>query len=607
MAKKCPDLIDFTQCLCYNGSNKKGDVQMKIARYWNGLSIRIKAVITQLVMIIVPLCICLFLIVQQITTENRMDNALTTYQHNNSVIQMLDTNVRQMESLVNTLAGNKSVRQYVSMEPGEESDALYQEHISNLLHYSYNRYLPTHDIQILQKTTLNDLSIQGEVTHVRSANRLWTFTSEDGQILNNYFYQFTGEQYQPGVIACTISPNMLVDTLTTIASINEQLCAIYDLNGEALYLPEGADQAMMQQLALNATEGYSVMDNNHISYCVRSEMLPLLFVSVQKVDNMWRYWKEMLPLFAVFLLLVAGCVFLSYQTLFSGITRRILKLTKACEGLSLGAAEEFSVGALSQAETPDKPAVQLAVPILGVDEIGRLSASINDMLVRITELTRISEQEAMLSQRAAYDMLAAQIHPHFIYNTLENLRMMAEVNDDDQVADLLYALGRMLRLSISDQTSTGEISMEIEHVQTYLLLQQMRMNGKLEYQIDPVDPAINSVKCPRFLLQPVVENAIKHGFSGNEKTGRIHITSGKYDKGIFLRVTDSGVGLTQARQADIAEALKNKKPISNTQGGIGLANVHARLQMFYGPEAGLTLESEPGQGTVCTLWLPTCL
>lgn len=580
---------------------------MKIAGYWNSLSIRTKAVVTQLVMIIVPLCICLFLIVQQITTENRMDNALTTYQHNDSVIQMLDTNVRQMESLVNTLAGNKSVRQYVSMEPGAESDALYQEHVSNLLHYAYNRYLPTHDIQILQKTTLNDLSISGEVTHIRSANRLWTFTSDDGQIYNNYYYQFEGEQGQTGVIACTISPNMLVDTVTTVASINEQICAIYDVNGEELYLPDGADQAVMQKLALTAAEGYSVLDNTHISYCVRSELLPLLFVSIQQVDNLWRYWQEMLPLFALFLLLVAGCVFLSYQTLFSGITLRILKLTKACEGLSLGAPEEFSVGALSQAEAPEKPAMQLAVPVLGVDEIGRLSASINDMLVRITELTRINEEEAMLSQRAAYDMLAAQIHPHFIYNTLENLRMMAEVNDDDQVADLLYALGRMLRLSISDQTSTGEISMEIEHVQTYLLLQQMRLNGRLEYQIDPVEPSINSIKCPRFLLQPVVENAIKHGFSGNEKTGRIHITSGTYDKGIFLRVTDSGVGLTQARQADIADALKNRKPISNTRGGIGLANVHARLQMFYGPEAGLTLESEPGQGTVCTLWLPNCL
>ena len=146
--------------------------------------------------------------------------------------------------------------------------------------------------------------------------------------------------------------------------------------------------------------------------------------------------------------------------------------------------------------------------------------------------------------------------------------------------------------------------MEIDHVQTYLLLQQMRMNGRLEYQIDEVEPEISRMKCPRFLLQPVVENAIKHGFSGQEKTGRIHITSGRYERGIFLRVTDSGAGLTQARQADIAEALKNQRPISNTRGGIGLANVHTRLRMFYGPDAGLTLENVTGQGTVCTLWLP---
>lgn len=579
---------------------------MKITNSWNRLSIRTKAVITQLVMIIVPVCICLFLIVRQIATENRMDNALTTYQHNNSIIQILDTNVRQMEMMVNTLAGNKSVRQYASMSPGEESQALYHDHIHNLINYAYNRYLPTQDIQILQQSRLDDIDTTGKMIYART-NRLWAFSVNNGQILNNYYYQFTGDNASSGVISCKISSSMLMDTITTIASTSGQKCAIFDASGNLLYAMEDSNLNALQLLANAATEGYSLLDNTHIGYCMRSETLPLLFISIQLVDNAWHYWEEMLPVFAFFLVLVAGCVFLSYQTLFRGITMRIMKLTKACESLSLDTSEEFSVRTLSHEQPIKKAQPQLAVPILGIDEIGRLSASINDMLVRITELTHISEQEAMLSQRAAYDMLAAQIHPHFIYNTLENLRMMAEVNDDDQVADLLYALGRMLRLSISDQTSTGEISMEIEHVQTYLLLQQMRMNDKLEYQIDEVDPEINSIKCPRFLLQPVVENAIKHGFSGNEKTGRIHITSGRYDKGIFLRVTDSGVGLTQARQADIAQALKNRKPISNTRGGIGLANVHARLQMFYGPEAGLTLESVAGEGTVCTLWLPNCL
>ena len=576
---------------------------MKIANSWNRLSIRTKAVITQLVMIIVPLCICLFLIVRQITTENRMDNALTTYQHNNSIIQILDTNVRQMEMMVNTLAGNKSVRQYAAMTPGEESDALYHDHIHNLINYAYNRYLPTQDIQILQQTRLEDIDTTGRMTYLRT-NRLWAFTAGGDVILNNYYYQFTGDNDSSGVISCKISSNMLMDTISTLASTNGQKCAIFDTSGKLLYAAEDGDMSTFQLLAEAAAEGYSLLDSTHIGYCMRSETLPLLFISVQMVDTTLRYWQEMLPLFAIFLSLVAGCVFLSYQTLFRGITMRIVKLTKACESLSLDATEEFSVRALSQEQPTQKAQPQLAVPILGIDEIGRLSASINDMLIRITELTHISEQEAMLSQRAAYDMLAAQIHPHFIYNTLENLRMMAEINDDSQVADLLYALGRMLRLSISDQTSTGEISMEIEHVQTYLLLQQMRLNGRLDYQIDPIDPAIIHMKCPRFLLQPVVENAIKHGFSGTEKTGCIHITSGWYDKGVFLRVTDSGVGLTKARQEDIAQALKNRKPISNTRGGIGLANVHARLQMFYGPDAGLTLESESGQGTVCTLWLP---
>lgn len=176
--------------------------------------------------------------------------------------------------------------------------------------------------------------------------------------------------------------------------------------------------------------------------------------------------------------------------MFSSITKRILSLSDACSTIAAKLDKE-----------PDKDehtSIQaMQVPSMGSDEIGDLSSSINDMLSRITELTVINEREVMISQRAAYDMLAAQIHPHFIYNTLENLRMMAETNDDEQVADMLYALGRMLRLSISDASSTGEVSVELEHVQTYLKLQQMRMNGLLDYTIDAqfgIDPLDQRIK-----------------------------------------------------------------------------------------------------------------
>ena len=209
------------------------------------------------------------------------------------------------------------------------------------------------------------------------------------------------------------------------------------------------------------------------------------------------------------------------------------------------------------------------------------------------------------SQRTAYDMLAAQIHPHFIYNTLENLRMMAEINDDPQVADQLYALGRMLRLSISDASSTGEVSMEIEHAEMYLQLQKLRMNNQLQYEIAPVDQDILRTKCTRFLLQPLVENALKHGFQKKTTPGHIWITAGRYEKGIWLKVKNDGEGISPERLREVREALRHSHPIENAKGGIGLVNVNTRLKMFYGNEAGLTIESSPVTGATCTLWLVT--
>lgn len=182
---------------------------------------------------------------------------------------------------------------------------------------------------------------------------------------------------------------------------------------------------------------------------------------------------------------------------------------------------------------------------------------------------------------------------------------MAEINDDPQVADQLYALGRMLRLSISDASSTGSVSMEIEHAQMYLQLQKLRLNDQLQYEIGAVPQEILDMKCPRFLLQPLVENALKHGFQQKKTPGRIQITSGRYEKGIWLRVFNDGDVIAPERLEKIREALKRSQPIEHTKGGIGLVNVNTRLKLFYGSEAGLTIESDREHGTACTLWLVT--
>lgn len=564
-----------------------------LRKQWQHLGIRTKAITTQIIMIIVPVFLCTVLIVNQLTEESRNDTAVASYQYCRYIIQELDTSIRQLESMANTFSGNKYVREYVAMEPGEAQEAFYQAHIYHLLMYAYNRYLPTHDIRILPQTTLEDIDTARLVTHFRGKNRMWAFDLSDPYHPQVYFYyQFTGFQSQQAVLWFTPSPSIITESTYYVSSILKQNAAVFSTDHTLMFVPEALmpwQHELFTKLAKNGVEGYTALNDQQVGYVIRSETLPIMFVSYQQLGNVQLPWNRLLLILLLCLVLVVGSVFISYITFVKGIALRVVQLSHDCESLELN-----NLG---------KRSAQLAVTVRGNDEIASLSESINTMLRRITELTRLNEEEVMASQRAAYDMLAAQIQPHFIYNTLENLRMMAESNDDEPVADMLYALGRMLHLSISDATSTGEVRTELEHVQLYLQLQAMRMNGNLTFTIDPVPEDIAQVRCPRFLLQPIAENAIKHGFQKRKTPGRIEISSGVYEKGIYLRVKDDGAGFTAERLQEIHEALTANQPISNTRGGIGLLNVNTRLRMFYGPEAGITLESAPSQGSVCTLWL----
>ena len=574
-----------------------------ISEYWDTKSIRTKTLLTQFLLIVVPFVICTVLILGQVSLESQSNNAESTYQYNRYFIDTLNTSVRQMESMANTIAGNRYVRQYVSAETDTERETLIRDYVDNLLRYSYNRYLPTHDISILLDTTMADILKDESIrAYYRSEYRFWTFAVQGDQLQAKFYYQFQGENGKTGLLCFTPMPSMFTDTADHIASVNDQKCAIFSTDGILLYTAgdfSEEDRKAMEQGREKVTEGYQLLDNRRIFSCVQSDVLPLSFVSVQPFTSILANDGTFIVYLCLIVVLLGTSIFLSYQVFFKGVSKRIIRLSDACESLPIDKIGVSDADPDKEQEGPDYP----SIPVMGQDEIGTLSVSINDMIGRISELTKLNAQEVRTSQRAAYDMLAAQIHPHFIYNTLENLRMMAEINDDTDVADQLYALGRMLRLSISDASSTGEIQMEIEHAQTYLQLQKMRLNNQLEYQIDPVDPEILHAQCPRFLLQPLVENAIKHGFQQKNRPGRIHISSGKAGNQIWLKVNNDGEAFTEERLNQVREALKHNHPVVNTRGGIGLINVNTRLRMFYGNESGLTIDSTPEEGTTCTLTL----
>lgn len=210
-------------------------------------------------------------------------------------------------------------------------------------------------------------------------------------------------------------------------------------------------------------------------------------------------------------------------------------------------------------------------------------------LQRLVEKVRQTEQE---KQRVEMEVLEAQVNPHFIYNTLEAVKWMAIAQKSPNIPQVITALVKLLTMSISVKTKTVTVREELDYLKQYLLLMEFRFNNnyRVIYQIDPETQEAETVK---MVLQPLVENAIFHGFSN--QSGEIRITICARDGVLIMEVQDNGCGFDDTRE---------KPPRRRSFTGVGTANIHSRIQLQYGEEYGLKLWSEPGKGTRVTIRQP---
>ena len=203
---------------------------------------------------------------------------------------------------------------------------------------------------------------------------------------------------------------------------------------------------------------------------------------------------------------------------------------------------------------------------------------------------RASQLEAQLS-RAELHALKMQLHPHFLFNTLNTISAL--VHRDPRAADRMVArLGDLLRLTLDNQ-GVEEVSLkeELEFLQKYLEIEQTRFHDRLTVEVD-VDPASLDARLPNLLLQPLVENAIKHGVSARPGAGRIEISARRENGTLNLRVRDDGNGLPAYSRPDCSRS------------GVGLANTRARLLQLYGDAQRFELANAEGGGCVVTISLP---
>jgi two-component system sensor histidine kinase YesM len=248
----------------------------------------------------------------------------------------------------------------------------------------------------------------------------------------------------------------------------------------------------------------------------------------------------------------------------------------------------------------EKGHFDIRVDIESTNEIGKLARTFNLMIGRIRELMNQIVEEQEKKRISELKALQAQIQPHFLYNTLDSIIWMAEVGKMENVVIMTSALAKLLRSSISKGEELVPLSVELEHVENYLTIQSIRYRNKFTYSIQ-VDEAILSCKILKIVLQPLVENAVYHGMKHKSDPGHIRITGRKQGSVIEIKVADDGLGIEPGRLEMLLA--KGKRP-EEVKKSLGLQNINDRIQLYFGEQYGLTVESEPEEGTTVTLRIP---
>jgi two-component system, sensor histidine kinase YesM len=238
------------------------------------------------------------------------------------------------------------------------------------------------------------------------------------------------------------------------------------------------------------------------------------------------------------------------------------------------------------------------------DEFGDLGRGFNNMIVKIGELVERVFKEQEAKKRTEIMALQAQINPHFLYNTLELINSFARKNNQPEISKLIVLLAKLLRFSISTFEEFVTIQQETEYAKSYLEINKLRVRKPFVYQILLKDD-IGNLLTIKWILQPIIENAIIHGTDKNQNGGMIEIKGWSEGEVIYLSVKDNGVGISTNKLVELQKKLDiHLENHTKNNKNIGLYNVQSRIRLTYGGKYGLNITSAQGKGTTVLVKIP---
>lgn len=242
----------------------------------------------------------------------------------------------------------------------------------------------------------------------------------------------------------------------------------------------------------------------------------------------------------------------------------------------------------------------------GRDEFGLLCESFRDVMSRLSDLFnelyegKLREKDLENRKKEVQLIcLQQQINPHFLYNTFTSIKFLIKMGRTEEAAEMVTMVGDMFRIGVYRGRIIVDTREELEHIRTYLTIQQIRYREKLKVSWD-IEESVYQHKTLKFILQPIVENAIYHGIEVMEGQGLLALKAYKTQEAVCFEITDNGPGMDSAKLHTINTQMLGKE----STGSIGLRNVDERIKMYFGHKYGLHIFSTPGSGTTVRIVIP---
>jgi len=247
-------------------------------------------------------------------------------------------------------------------------------------------------------------------------------------------------------------------------------------------------------------------------------------------------------------------------------------------------------------EAGKKPEIYIG----GSWEIRHLGYSIQSSYEKSEKLMQEIVWEQNERRKSELDALQSQINPHFLYNALDSITWMIEGERNDEAAFMISQLAKLFRISLSKGHTIISVKDELQHAQSYMNIQRVRYKDAFSVTFD-VEPELEKYCAVKLTLQPILENAINYGVDPMDDCGEIRVCVRKEGELLVLSVEDNGIGMSEE---EVELLLTDNNRVPKHGSGVGLINIHNRLQILFGKEYGLVIESEPDEGTRVSICIP---